>query len=137
MLAGRNLFLRGGTTVALVASYLQIGFVVAVLLLPIIPLNTSDGIVYGSILTLFQPPNPLLTYGLLSLEFAMVTLPSVLVISSIRKSKLASVRGYCLVAAFSGFLMTYMNWIFGYFFLPGALLMLMAALLLIFARLES
>jgi hypothetical protein len=115
---------------ALVGALIQIIVAVGIIFLPIIALCGTDGCRYTSLLSYARLDMPTAGHLLLLLEIALASVPAITIISSIRQRDIRAVRRRCWLGVLSSLIVVYASWIFGLYFLPGGLLMLIAALLL-------
>ena len=134
MLSKRKEILQSGGVAALAGAYIQFIVVIAILFLPIIPSYDSGSVRYMPLIFWFRPDTSLGSYLLTFIEFALAILPGALAISAIRRSKIGPLTLYCLLGGYTGLAVGYMNWVWGAYFCPGALFMLLAAVLLMFAH---
>jgi hypothetical protein len=130
----RNTFHHIALILALVGALIQIIVAVSIIFLPIIALCGTDGCRYTSLLSYARLDMPVAGNMLLLLEIVLASVPAIAILSSIRKRDSRAVRRRCWLGVLSSLIVVYASWIFGLYFFPGGLLMLVAALVLTFAR---
>src|SRR4051794_25753625 len=97
MTSERKTVQETGILAALIGSVIQFVVGTAILFLPIIPSNDSESLHFMSLISLYRPNTIWLGYVLTFIEFILVVLPGILVISAIRQNKIGPLRLYCLL----------------------------------------
>jgi hypothetical protein len=134
----RKRFQRVGSVIAFGGSSLQIAVVLGILFLPIVLRCDDNGsCLYTQLIFFFHPDATWLSYALIGIELILVLVPNIMASIALRRRKLRPLRAYCWLAAITSLFVAYANWIFGWYFLPGALLLITSGVLLIFAGLGN
>lgn len=124
-------------SIALLGGLIQLAVAVGIFFFPIIALCGSDGCRYTSLLSYLRLDMPVFGLVLTLAELALVAVPGASVLAALRHQNDKLLRVRCWLGGLTSLIIAFASWIFGLYFLPGGLLLLLAALLLTFSKTES